>query len=106
MAAKIGDRVRVHYTGTPTGGEVFDTSRDREPLEFTLGAGEVIAGFEDAVVGMSPGESRKCMVPADDAYGPHRGELTLEVARELLPPDFPLEVGRTIGLQSPAACGE
>ncbi len=74
--AKNGDAVKVHYTGKLEDGTVFDSSESREPLEFTLGEGKVIPGFEQAVVGMSPGDSKTEKVPADQAFGPYREDLT------------------------------
>jgi peptidylprolyl isomerase len=83
--AKSGDTVRVHYTGKLTDGTVFDTSAEREPLEFKIGEGQLIADFEQAVVGMEPGESKTVMIPSGDAYGPHRDEMVLKVARKDIP---------------------
>ena len=97
--AKLGDTVRVHYTGKLEDGTVFDSSLDRDPVEFTLGAGQVIPGFEQAVVGMSPGESKTVEVPADQAYGPYREELVQEIDRELVPEDLKLEVGQQLALR-------
>ena len=97
--AKFGDTVRVHYTGKLEDGTVFDSSLDRDPVEFTLGAGQVIPGFEQAVVGMSPGESKTVEVPADQAYGPYREELVQEIDRELVPEDLKLEVGQQLALR-------
>jgi len=97
--AKLGDTVRVHYTGKLEDGTVFDSSLDRDPVEFTLGAGQVIPGFEQAVVGMSPGESKTVEVPADQAYGPYREELVQEIDRELVPADLKLEVGQQLALR-------
>ena len=75
--AKRGDTVRVHYTGKLEDGTVFDTSLDRPPLQFTIGEGRLIPGFEEAVIGMSPGESKTVKVPADKAFGPHYEEMVL-----------------------------
>lgn len=97
--ARHGDTVRVHYTGRLADGTVFDTSLGQEPLEFTLGAGQVILGFEEAVVGMNPGESKTVEVSAEQAYGPHREELVLEVDRRQVPPDLDLEVGQQLVLR-------
>jgi len=97
--AKLGDTVRVHYTGKLEDGTVFDSSLDRDPVEFTLGASQVIPGFEQAVVGMSPGESKTVEVPADQAYGPYREELVQEIDRELVPEDLKLEVGQQLALR-------
>jgi FKBP-type peptidyl-prolyl cis-trans isomerase 2 len=101
--AKNGDTVKVHYTGKLEDGTVFDSSRERDPLEFTLGQGQIIPGFEEAVVGMSPGESTSAEVPADKAYGPHNKELIVEVNREQFPehldpqPDQQLQMRRPDG---------
>ncbi|HEX8852677.1 MAG TPA: FKBP-type peptidyl-prolyl cis-trans isomerase, partial [Pyrinomonadaceae bacterium] len=73
--AKNGDTVRVHYTGRFDDGEVFDTSEGGEPLEFKLGAGQVIPGFEQAVIGMRVGEARRVEIPPDDVYGPRHESL-------------------------------
>ncbi|NOZ28837.1 MAG: peptidylprolyl isomerase [Chloroflexi bacterium] len=99
--AKQGDTVRVHYTGKLEDGTVFDSSLDREPLQFTIGVGEVIPGFEQAVVGMSPGESKTAVIPADDAYGPHRQEMVLVVSRSQFPMGVQPEIGQQfqVGLQ-------
>ncbi|MCK4476877.1 MAG: FKBP-type peptidyl-prolyl cis-trans isomerase, partial [Methanophagales archaeon] len=75
--AKPGDTVKVHYTGKLEDGMVFDTSTDLDPLQFTIGDGQIIPGFEQAVVGMNPGESKTIKIPTDEAYGPHREEMVL-----------------------------
>ena len=97
-AAKNGDKVRVHYTGMLTDGTVFDSSRDREPLELTLGQGDVIPGFEMAVVGMKPGESRTATVTSDEAYGPHRDDLVMNVDRARIPDHIKPEVGQRLSV--------
>jgi peptidylprolyl isomerase len=94
--AKPGDTVRVHYTGTLRNGAVFDSSRDGEPLEFVVGKGQVMSGVNDAVTGMGVGEERKVTVPAEDAYGPHRDDLTLKVGREQFPPEIEPAVGQQL----------
>jgi peptidylprolyl isomerase len=93
QAANNGDTVRVHYTGKLDDGSVFDSSEGREPLEFRLGGGEVIPGFEQAVTGMAPGDERQVTIPADEAYGPRREELVLVVRRQELPEEMQPEVG-------------
>jgi peptidylprolyl isomerase len=98
--AKNGDTVKIHYTGKLDNGATFDSSADRDPLEFKLGQGEVIPGFEEAVVGMEPGESKSVQVAAKDAYGPHHEELVTEVGREKFPPDMNVKVGQQLELQS------
>lgn len=97
--AQTGDTVRVHYTGRLDDGSVFDSSRDREPLEFTLGEGQVIAGFDSAVTGMSPGQTETVTIPADEAYGEKREDLVFAVPREQLPPEITPEVGMQLQMQ-------
>lgn len=82
--AKQGDVVHVHYTGKLDSGEVFDSSEGREPLAFTVGGGEVIAGFEVAVTGMQVGESKDVVIPVNEAYGERREELQQTIPRELM----------------------
>src|SRR5215218_4341543 len=91
--AKHGDTVRVHYTGTLEDGQEFDSSRGLDPLTFTIGAGSVIQGFDDAVTGMAEGDEKRVTIPAEDAYGPRRQELTLQLPRAELPTDLELEEG-------------
>jgi peptidylprolyl isomerase len=98
-SAKSGDLVRVHYTGQLADGEVFDSSHGNEPLEFQVGAGQVIKGFDDAVTGMTPGDSRRVTIPADEAYGQRREELVVTVPRGRFPPDFEPEQGMNLALE-------
>lgn len=97
--AKVGDTVRVHYTGKLVDGTVFDSSSNRDPLEFAIGSGGIIPGFEQAVIGMNPGDSKTTHIPADQAYGPHRQEMVLVVEREQIPPDMDLQVGQQLQLR-------
>lgn len=99
--AKPGDTVKVHYTGKLDDGTVFDTSAEREPLEFTVGDGQVIPGFEQAVVGMNPGDSKTAKIPADEAYGPHRAEMVLQVGRDQFPPNIEPEVEQQLQIRQP-----
>lgn len=99
--AKTGDTVQVHYTGRLDDGTVFDSSREREPLSFTLGAGQVIAGFDRAVDGMEVGEARETRVEVDDAYGPRRDDLVLEMPSDQVPDGMELEVGMRLELRQP-----
>lgn len=99
--AKQGDTVRVHYTGTLASGEQFDSSREREPIEFTLGEGQLIAGFETAVQGMTEGERKTVTVPSTDAYGPHDPQLLQEVPKERLPQDLDLQIGMVVQAADP-----
>jgi peptidylprolyl isomerase len=94
--ARQGDTVRVHYKGTLDDGSVFDSSEGREPLEFTLGSGQVIAGFDRGVTGMSPGDKRVVNIPADDAYGAHRSEMVIRVPRTQFPAGLEPEVGQQL----------
>lgn len=99
VQAKPGDTVKIHYTGKLDDGTVFDSSVNREPLEFTLSGGQVIPGFDEAVLGMSPGESKTQKIPMDQAYGPHRDEMVLEISRQQIPPDLEPEVGQQLQVQ-------
>jgi peptidylprolyl isomerase len=96
--AKPGDTVRIHYTGTLEDGTVFDSSLKREPLEFTIGAGQVIPGVEQAVTGMEPGESKSADVPPEQGYGPHRDEMVAVVGRDRLPSDLKPTVGQRLSV--------
>lgn len=97
--AKQFDTVRVHYTGRLDDGSIFDSSRGREPIEFTIGGGQVIPGFEQAVVGMNPGEEKTVRIPSDEAYGPYRDEMVLTVQRDQFPPDIDPQVGQALQVQ-------
>jgi len=99
--AKRGDTVTIHYTGRLEDGTVFDTSRERDPLEFTLGRGEVIAGFEEAVEGMAPGDEKTATIPGEEAYGPRRDDLLVTVPKEVLPPDLDPAVGQQLSVRTP-----
>ncbi|MCP9482721.1 peptidylprolyl isomerase [Shimia sp. CNT1-13L.2] len=99
--AKSGDKVRIHYTGTLSDGSVFDSSEGREPLEFTLGSGQVIPGFDAGVTGMSVGEKKTVEIPCDQAYGPSHPEAIQDVPREQIPAEIPLEVGLQLQMQAP-----
>ena len=98
--AKTGDTVRIHYTGRLADGTVFDSSRDRDPLSFTLGAGRVIPGFDAAVTGMETGQTKVAEIPSDQAYGPRRTELELSVPRSQLPDDLDPQVGQQLHMQT------
>lgn len=99
--AKKGDTVQVHYEGSLDDGTSFDTSRERDPLEFTIGSGQVIPGFDAAVVGMEPGDTRTVKVPAVDAYGPRREDLLAAVDRARFPDEIEVEVGRRVEVRQP-----
>lgn len=99
--AKEGDTVRVHYTGKLEDGTVFDTSGDRAPLEFTIGDGQIIPGFEKAVIGMEPGETKTARISPEEAYGPRRDDMTLTVDREQFPEEINPEPGQQLQVQQP-----
>ncbi len=102
LQAKVGDTVTVHYTGKLQDGTVFDSSDGREPLAFQLGAGQVIPGFEQAIVGMSVGDSLTQNIPCAQAYGPRSDEMAFKVDRQQVPPEVPLQLGLQLQLQDPA----
>lgn len=97
--AAIGDTVKVHYTGTLEDEQVFDSSEGRDPLEFTLGSGEVIPGFEEAVVGMSPGDEKEATLDPDEAYGKRREDLVFSVGRDQLPDELEPERGQRLEMR-------
>jgi len=99
--AQQGDTVHVHYTGRLADGTTFDSSRDRDPLEITLGEGAVIPGFEQAIQGMSPGDQKTAEVPVDQAYGPRRDELVMDVPRTQLPDGLDPKPGEQLSMQTP-----
>ncbi|HYD51258.1 MAG TPA: peptidylprolyl isomerase [Gemmatimonadaceae bacterium] len=94
--ASNGDTVSVHYTGTLADGMPFDSSEGRDPLRFTLGAGQVVPGFDAAVTGMTVGETKTVTIPAAEAYGATRPDLVLSVPRSQVPPGMTLEVGQRL----------
>lgn len=101
VQAQVGDVVKVHYTGRLADGTTFDTSMQREPLECTLGEGELIPGFEQAILGMAAGESKTTTIPTDQAYGPHRLDRVIDVERHHLPPDLQPELGQRLNMTRP-----
>jgi len=96
---KVGDTVRVHYTGKFADGTVFDTSTDQDPLQFTVGSNMVIPGFDQAVLEMEPGDSKTIEIPMQEAYGPHHKELVQEVSRHEVPPGLELQIGQQLSAQ-------
>lgn len=101
VPAKDGDTVRIHYTGKLQDGTVFDSSAGREPLSFTIGSGQVIPGFEEAVIGMAENETKNVTIPVDRAYGPRNEELLINVPRNQVPPDIHPEKGQRLQIQGP-----
>ena len=99
--AKAGDTVAIHYTGTLADGSQFDSSEGRDPLRFTLGSGQIIAGLDAAITGMSQGEKKSVTIAAAEAYGDHRPEAVQAVPRAQIPAEIPLEVGGGLQVQTP-----
>ena len=93
--AQSGDTVKLHYTGTLSDGTIFDSSEGRDPLEFTLGANQVIPGFEKAVQGMNLGDTKTVNIPAAEAYGPRRDDMLIDVP----PTEFPEHIHPKVGDQ-------
>jgi len=99
--AKSGDKVKVHYTGKLTDGRVFDTSIDREPVELTIGQEQTIPDFEQAFIGMSPGESKRFTINSDKAFGPHREDLVQNINSEDISPELEPKVGQKLESSDP-----
>lgn len=99
-AAKSGDTVLVHYKGTLEDGSIFDSSENRDPLQFCLGDQNIIPGFQNAVLGMAKGETKTTTIGADEAYGPHRPDMVIEFDREDVPNGVEPEVGQRLELQA------
>ena len=97
--AKSGDRVVVHYSGSLEDGTVFSsTYEEDEPFEFTLGEGNVLPSFQNAVIGMNEGEIKTISVPPEEGYGEHKAEFVLKMERDQAPPDLELEVGKRLSI--------
>jgi len=99
--AKNGDTVKINYKGTLDDGTVFDSSEGRDPLSFTLGSGQVIPGFEEAVLGMTVGENKSINIPADKAYGQRNEEMIIEAPRDQVPPEITPEIGLKLQMGGP-----
>ena len=98
--AKKGDTVRVHYTGKLEDGTVFDSSAGKDTLEFTIGKGQLIAGFEKAVEGLKTGESVTVNIPPEQGYGVHRPEMVTEMDRSQLPENLEVKVGQRLQMRA------
>lgn len=98
---KVNNKVSVHYTGKLTNGEVFDSSRDGDPLSFTVGSGKLIKGFENGVVGMKVNEVKTVKVPAAEGYGPVREELIQKIDKSDLPEGLNPKIGQKLASQRP-----
>lgn len=101
MQAKAGDTVLVHYTGTLTTGEIFDSSIERDPLQFTVGQGQVIPGFDNGVEGMAVGEKKIVNIPVEQAYGEYSAENIFPVGLDQFPQDMAMEKGMPLNMQTP-----
>lgn len=101
MTADTGDTVTVHYTGTLDDGTVFDSSRERDPLQFTLGDENVIPGFQDAIRGQTVGDKLEVEVAPEDAYGQHDEERIVTVARDEIPEGVDVDPGNFLQAQTP-----
>jgi len=99
--AKSGDTVHFHYTGTLNDGSVFDSSEGRDPLSFTVGAGQIIPGLDSAIEGMAVGEQKTVTIASDEAYGPYQPEARQAVPREQIPENIPLDPGTMLQMQTP-----
>ena len=95
---KKGDKIKVHYHGKLTSGETFDSSAGREPLEFEVGSGMVIKGFDDGVTGMTVGEKKTVNIPFNEAYGAKNPEMIIEMPKDRFPKDMEIEVGMPLGM--------
>lgn len=98
--AKAGDTVKVHYRGSLTNGSVFDSSEGKNPLQFELGTGKVIAGFDNGVKGMSVGEKKTVQIPVQDAYGPKNPKLIVEVEKKNIPQDITPAIGMQLNMMN------
>ena len=99
--AQPGDTVKVHYTGRLGDGTVFDTSENMDPLEFRIGMGEIIPGFEDAVIGMAPGERKTAALSIEQGYGPRHDEMIVQVDRSEFPENVEPTVGQHLEIRQP-----
>ena len=97
--AQNGDTVKVHYTGKLTDGTQFDTSTSGNPLEFTLGGGQLIPGFEKAVLGMTPGDTKTVTIPSGDAYGEHRDDMVVTVNKDQFPDHITPQLGQQLEMR-------
>ena len=98
---KNGDIIKVHYTGKLDDGTQFDSSAGNEPLEFTVGGGQIIPGFEDSVMGMVVGDEKTVLISSDKAYGPRMEDMVLEVGRDQFPPNVDPQLGQQLQMRQP-----
>lgn len=98
--AKIGDTVKVHFTGSLEDGSVFGSTLDEEPFEFTIGEKNMLPGFETAVIGMEKGDTKTIILPPEEAYGPHKNELVHVMDRSSFPHEIDLEIGKRLRVRT------
>jgi len=101
MQAKKGDRVKVHYTLKDSKGEIVESSRNTQPLEFTIGEGNVIPGFEKGIIGLAITETKTVVISPEDAYGPHDEKKVFEFSRKNAPGEFDPQIGQSIKMHRP-----
>ncbi|RFS19735.1 peptidylprolyl isomerase [Chitinophaga silvatica] len=101
QTVKNGDTVKVHYHGRLTNGTTFDSSEGRAPLEFQVGAGMVIKGFENGVLDMKVGDKKTIHIPVDQAYGPKSEEMIIEFPKDNMPPDLNPQIGDELQMSNP-----
>src|SRR5690606_2294805 len=103
MVVEKGNKVKVEYVGSLDNGQVFDSSEGRAPLEFVVGEGKVIPGFENGILGMEKGEEKEIKIESKDAYGEKREELMKKIPKDELPPEIKdkVQAGMTLGMKSP-----
>jgi peptidylprolyl isomerase len=99
--AKEGDTVKIHYTGRLQDGTVFDSSNNKEPLQFNIGSRQVIPGFEEAVTGMTVGEKKTAQIPSDKAYGERNPSMVMVIDRKHVPSEIDPEVGQRLQVGGP-----
>lgn len=99
---KNGDKVKVHYHGKLRNGDTFDSSEGRDPMEFTVGGGQVIKGFDNGVMGMQVGDKKTVEIPVQDAYGEKQDEMIIEFPKDQFPPDMNPEVGMQLMMNNGA----
>lgn len=95
---KSGDKIKVHYHGRLTNGETFDKSEGRDPLEFEVGSGMVIKGFDEGVTGMAVGDKKTINIPFNEAYGPKNPDMVIDMPKDRFPKDMELEVGMPLAM--------
>jgi len=101
MKAKAGDKVKVHYTLKDAKGQIVESSQDSQPIEFTIGEGRVIAGFDKGVTGMTPKEKKTVVISPEDGYGPHDEKKVFEFDSKNAPGDFDPQIGQSIQMHRP-----